>query len=227
MTYILIFVGFLIVLFLLQKLNHTQLYQILEKNHKNNPLQDLSSHLGLQFEELKGPEQKNPLYSIGGRAYGEYNGIPIEIRFQSNTEIGNGIGMVYRYTLDRTVTFDVKNPGKKSFDILPKRDGLLGGTTQNSRFDEKLLLVGDAIIPNNILNYFASLGWMHLTLKENKLTFHDTFYEQFQGISARKNIMKTRHPIWKNTPQDTAINEASARAFFDTLTEFCKRSNLV
>ncbi len=227
MTYILIFLGFLVVVFFLQKSSRAQLNQSVKTSQKNNPLRDLSSSLGLQFEEMKSPNKKDTFYSIGGRSFGEYKGIPLEIRFESTAELGNGVGMVYSYTLEKTVTFTVKNPQKKSFDIVPKRAGVQAGIAQNPRFDEKLILVGDAIIPTDILDYFASLGWMHLTLKDSSLTLHDTFYEQFQGISGKMNMIKAEHPIWKNTIQNGKIDEASARTFFDTLIDLSKRSHLV
>lgn len=227
MTYIIIFLGFLVVVFFLQKSSRAQLSQSVQNSQQNNPLRDLSTKLGLQYEEISSPQEKNSLYALGGRAFGEYKGIPVEIRFESAAEMGNGIGIMYRYTFQNTVRFTVKNSQNKSFDILPKRAGVQAGTAQNPHFDEKIMLVGDAIIPNDILDYFASLGWMHLTLKENNLTFQDTFYEQFQGISGGMNMIKAVHPIWKNTAQNRTIDEASTRAFFDKLVDLAKRADLV
>ncbi|OGH66241.1 MAG: hypothetical protein A3B90_02560 [Candidatus Magasanikbacteria bacterium RIFCSPHIGHO2_02_FULL_41_13] len=226
MSYIFIFIVFLVLVFFVQKFNKNTV-QIGAKNASTkNPLRDFAASLGLQFEEFSPGSNKNTLYSVGSRAWGEYAGIPIEIVYATRTDMGI-IGISYSYSMEKTITFTIKNTTKKYFDILPKNSAAESHTSGNSRFDESLMLVGDAIIPSDILDYFARLGWMHLTLRENKLTFHDTFYDQFKGMSGSMQIMNTVHPIWKSSASNWDMDQQSGKYFLDTLVDLAKRSKLL
>lgn len=199
MTYILIFIGFLVVVFFVQKFNRGHMNTAIQKAQAQNPLRDFASALGLQFEECNPGSNKNTMYSVGSRAWGEYKGIPIEILYASRADM-RSIGISYSYSMEKTITFTVQNTTKKSFDVLPP-----------------MTVVGDAIIPSDILQYFSSLGWMHLTLKDTKLTFHDTFSYD----------MNTIHPIWKSSVSNWIMDLDSGKKFLDTLVELAKRAHLV
>lgn len=226
MSYVFIFVIFLVLVFFVQKFNKNTIQTVAKNASAKNPLRDFATSLGLQFEEFNPGSNKNTLYSVGSHAWGEYADMPLEIVYATRTDMGV-IGVSYSYTMEKTVTFTVKNASKKYFDILPKSSAAQTQASGNSRFDETLMLVGDAIIPTDILDYFASLGWMHLTLRENKLTFHDTFYDQFKGMSGSMQIMNTAHPIWKSTASNWEIDEQSGKYFLDTLVDLAKRSHLL
>jgi len=227
MTYILIFIGFLVVVFLLQKFNQGQMKQGQQAmTQANNPLRKLSSDLGLQFEEMTSETGKKVLSSSGSHVWGEYKEIPVEMIYKSNVQKGTGIN-IYSYSMEKTITFTVKNSAQKSFSILPKTLGAEGGKpTGHSVFDEHLLLLGDISLPSDIAEYFGRLGWMHLTLQGTKLIFHDTFYEQFQGVTGGVQMMSAVHPIWKSTVTVWDIDAGAAKEFFDTLVALIKRINV-
>lgn len=209
MTYIFIFIGFLVFVFFIQKFNKGQMATSVQKAQAQNPLRDFASALGLQFEELNPGSNKNTMYSVGSRAWGLYSGIPVEILYASRADMGS-LGTNYSYSMQKTITLTVKNPTKKSFDIV-------GGKP----------VVGDPIIPNDIAEYFTSLGWMHLTLKDEKLTFHDTFYDQFQGVGGGMQMMSAVHPIWKSSASSWGMDIPSGKKFLDTLVDLSKRANLI
>jgi len=229
MIYILIFIGFLGVIFLVQRFTQRQIQKEVDGAGKNNPLKKLSSALGLEFEELNSPSEEKTIYSLRSRAWGTYAGIPIEIRYTSAAEIGQGVNLrTYSYVMEKTITFTVKNPQKKNFSILPKSSGAVGGkATGHPLFDQNLLLVGDISLPNDILEYFGTLGWMHLTIKDNALIFHDTFYEQFQGPIGSMKIMNAVHPIWNTTVQSGQVDIERVKKFLDTLVKFIHSEDLV
>ncbi len=226
MSYVFIFIIFLVLVFFVQKFNTNTVQTVAKNASAKNPLRDFAASVGLQFEEFSPGSNKNTLYSVGSRAWGEYAGIPLEIVYATRTDMGI-VGVSYSYSMEKTITFTVKNTSKKYFDVLPKSSAAQAHPSGNSRFDETLMLVGDAIIPNDILDYFAALGWMHLTLRENTLTFHDTFYEQFKGMSGTMHIMNTAHPIWKSTASNWGMDAQSGKYFLDTMVDLVKRSNLL
>ncbi len=226
MTYLILFILFVIAVSFLKKFNQGQVEKVIQGSEKENSLKAFALALGLQYEEISNNKTSNTIYDQYSRVWGVYQTIPIEIRFGSTAKSGGSIGISYNYTLEKTITFSVNNPQKKSFDILPKSTARETAPTGNANFDAKLSLIGDQIIPNELLEYFGKLGWMHLTLREKNLTFHDTFYEQFQGIHAIK-MMKAIHPIWKSTPQDQSMNVESGKEFLTVLVEMAKKANLV
>lgn len=226
MIYLILFILFLVAVSFLKKFNQGQVDKGMQGNEKENPLKAFAGTLGLQFENIANEKTKNTIYDVGSRVWGEYEGIPIEIRYRSTAKSGGSIGISYNYTIEKTITFTVNNPQKKSFDILPKSTDVQSAATGNAIFDAKLNFIGDNIIPNETLEYFGSLGWMHLSLRENDLTFHDTFYEQFQGLHAM-NMMSAVHPIWKSTPKEQTMDVNSGKEFLKILAELAKKANLV
>lgn len=222
--YILALVVFFAVFSLLQKMQKKTYAGMEQKAKQNDPLKGLGAALGLQYELLQPSPDKNAVLSTGSRLSGTYQGLPIEMIYGQTTRTENFTSRyTASYTLQRTITVTVENKNRKQFEILPRAVSGTGGTpTGNQAFDAKLLVMGEAHnLPSDFVQYCASLGWMHLSLKDNRLHFEDTFYDQFTGLSGMQ-MMTAVHPIWKTSVSKPEFDMAAAKTFFDELTKLAK-----
>lgn len=195
-----------------------------------DPLPDLAQALGLKYEAHPMTESdKKTVMHVNARVYGDYKGVPVEMKWYAHAQqekAGITQSYAYSYRIEKTTTFTVKNPEHKSFEILPKSDSVVSKATGVAAFDEKLALSGAHIVPKNTLYYFATLGWMDITLKGTSLVFNDSYYEQFKGLAGMK-MMTAVHPIYHSTAQKPAIDVESVRKFFDEIVELVKGAALV
>lgn len=184
-------------------------------------MKSLADTLGLQYEAKPPAQGKDVVMDVGGRVYGTYNGLPIEIVMANTTRVGP-TGTRFTSTMQRTLTLKVPNPNRKQFHILPKDGHVVAEETASNAFNQKLSYVGDPVLSKETLDYFGKLGWMDLALKNDELLFHDSFYDQFQGLNAMQ-AMTARHPVWGTTAQNPTIDVTSVRQFLDTMLDLTKK----
>lgn len=68
---------------------------------------------------------------------------------------------------------------------------------------------------------------MNLKLAGQKLTLTDNFLDELgKGGFAAMELMKKRHPIWGNTPQDQNMDFAQIKKTLDQLVDLVNDSNL-
>ncbi|MBP9717963.1 hypothetical protein KBD59_01580 [Candidatus Gracilibacteria bacterium] len=218
-------VVFLVVIYFVTKFNKGALTQNIAQAKAENPLPAFAAAMGLQYQDLSDGSagDKKVFMDIGSRVYGTYKGFPVEMIFSTKAREADKTPISaqysYSYSIQKTVTFTVTNADGKHFEVLPKSEQIVSTPTGRSAFDAKLVVTGDNILPGTVLDYFGQLGWMNLTLKGNALTFHDSFLEQFTGVTAYSRIMSSVHPVWGTTIQKPAFDLEKGRAFFDKMVE--------
>jgi hypothetical protein len=133
----------------------------------------------------------------------------------------------FAYKIQKTTAFEVANPQNKSFQILPKQDGVEGAKTGNADFDGKLFFSGDLILSNEFLAKCAEYGWMNLKLKGNKLIFNDDYMEtqvgnKMTGIGS----MQISHPILKYSMTNNQMDLNEYKNLIDLIVKEIATANL-
>lgn len=235
MFYILAIIGFLLIFTLVNKFNQGLINRSVRKYQHDNQMPELAEKLGLKYESQteETPEQgSKSILKIGDRVYGEYREVQLEILFKASTqhmdfqELKGPYTHGYLHDYQRSITFKISNPENKQFHILPIDKDIVAHDTGNQQFDEKLILVGDKIVPPDLLEYFAALGWMDLTLKGEKLRLNDSFYSQFHSPIKARKILKSIHPIWRTSPQNQKMDLVVVQGFIDKMIDFIKQAKL-
>lgn len=231
MIYAIIFIGFLVAVYFIGKMNKGMVSGVMQQARQDNPLPKLAEELGLQFEDQSGQNTDGKtIQDMDYIVHGEYRGLPIEIKMMVHTKNENapiGYMTAYSYTMDRRITFSIKNPSDQKFEIKPKTENLVSDPTGKAKFDEKLSLTGDKIVSDKFLDFSSELGWMNLKLAGQKLTLTDNFLDELgKGGFAAMELMKKRHPIWGNTPQDQNMDFAQIKKTLDQLVDLVNDSNL-
>lgn len=232
--YLLIFIGFLVIVYFIFKFNQGIIDKNTDKAKQDTNLQELADKMGLEFqylgEDRKISANKNLIYDLGWRVFGIYKDIPIELvmasKVQHDDKFRIPYSYSYSYSMDRKITFTVKNPDNKAFHILPKNKNVVADNTGNQDFDEKLTYSGDKVVSRKQLEHFSNLGWMNLTLKGNQLVFHDNFYDQFQSMAGSLKMMSIVHPIWQTSASNLKINVDKVQEFIDSLIDLIKDSGI-
>lgn len=212
---------FVAVVYLVNRFNKGVVQQNVAK--ADDYMQKIADALGLQYEAKPPAQGKDVVMDMGGRVYGTYNGLPVEIVMANTTRVGP-TGTKFTSTMQRTLTLKVPNPKRKQFHILPKDGHVVAEETGSNAFNQKLSYVGDPIVPKETLDYFGKLGWMDLALKDDELLFHDTFYDQFRGLSAMQ-AMTAKHPVWGTTAQNPSVDVTSVRHFLDQMVGLAQKTS--
>lgn len=229
-TYVIIFIGFLVVVYFVSKFNQNLIDKNVENATANSQLPALGQLLGLHHENFGGQQTQNrTIMDMGESLSGEYQGVPIEIIMSSYaehskfSEVPLGYGHAYSYSMKSTITITVKNADNKKFQILPKSSKAQIKPIGVSEFDQKLMFSGDNILNSDAFHYFGKLGWMDLQLKGNKLVFNDSYYEH---LSSPMKMLTATHPIWKITVKNTKMDINHTKEFIDKLIEFAQEAQL-
>ncbi len=231
MIYAIIFIGFLVAVHFISKMNKGMIDTAMQTGKQENPFPKLAEHFGLQFEDRGGAKTDGKtIQDMDYLVHGEYRGLPIEIKMALHTQNENapiGYMSAYSYTMDRKITFNIKNADNKKFHIGPKTENLVSEPTGRPDFDDKLALTGDKIVSDKFLNYSAELGWMNLKLDGQKLVLNDDFMDQFaKGGFGSMQMLTKQHPIWKTTPQNQTMDFDSVKKCLDQLVDLIEESKL-
>lgn len=211
---------FIVAVYFIKRLNQGIIQQNAGK--ADDYMKKIADALGLQYEAKPAAQGKDVVMDMGGRVYGTYNGLPVEIAMSNTTRVGP-TGTRFESTLQRTLTLKVPNPQRKHFHILPKDGHVVAAETASTAFNQKLSYVGDPVVPKETLDYFGKMGWMDLALKDDELLFHDTFYDQFRGVNAMQ-AMTAKHPVWGTSASNPAVDVTSVRQFLDSMVDLAKKA---
>lgn len=231
MIYVLIFIGFLVVFTMVNKYNQSVVDSVTQQAQADSQMPDLAKLLGLQYQKLEQPQNKRTIMSMGERVYGTYNNIDIEMLMgmsaEHSKEINIGYRSAYNYSMQRTISFKVKNSDNHSFHIMKKSETTKGQSTGNADFDKHLTLTGDNILTGQFTDYLAKLGWMDLKLKDQGLVFNDNFMDQFSkpGFAGQK-MLSAVHPIWKSSASHPQIDLNNVKVFIDQIIQFIQDAKL-
>lgn len=219
--YVMATAVFVLIVFLMNKFNRGVIDRGVAKAKAQDMMPELAGKLGLKYEDLSHhKDTKENLMDVGSKIFGEYKGFPIEIVMHMRADQENvplGYQYAYSYKMDRYIKIGVKNPDKKSFEIIPKNVNVVAKASGKAAFDEKLMITGKANVPGWFLNYCAELGWMNLKFSEGNLSFNDTFYDQFQTGLKGMEMLSVVHPIWKSSASSPQIDVDAVVQFIDKL----------
>lgn len=229
LQYVIIFIGFLAIVFFISRLNKKLIENSVNKAKQENKLPELAEVLGMKYEELSSKGNKDEIFSIGSRLYGQYKGIPIEIIMKGDAQEASRLKYPYMYAFSyssqKTITLTVDNKKNHKFHILPKDKDIVSIPSGHAKFDKTYSFIGDFIFPTDIIEYFCELGWMNLKLEGNKLIFNDTYYEQFSGMSGSLKMMNNTHPVWGTSLENYNIDIQRMKSFIDCLVEIANKIN--
>lgn len=211
---------FIVAVYFLKRFNQGVIQQNTGK--ADDYMKKIADALGLQYEAKPAAQGKDVVMDMGGRVYGTYNGLPVEIAMSNTTRVGP-TGTRFTSTMQRTLTLKVPNPKGRKFHILPKDGHVVAEETASNAFNQKLSYVGDPVVPKETLDYFGKMGWMNLALKGDELLFHDTFYDQFQGLNAMQ-AMTAKHPVWGTTAGNPNVDVAAVRLFLDSIVAVAQKA---
>jgi hypothetical protein len=223
LPFVLILIGFIAICYFVNKFNRGMMNQNVEKAKSDPSIPALAQALGLTREDYSLGEGKDTLYSYGHRIYGDYDGYPLEMIMAQKQDMRQaGIAMTYSTMSQNTITLQVNNPNNSEFQIMPKTKSIVAEETKSPAFNEHLTMTGKMHFPSSLLEYFARLGWMNLTLKGNQLVFRDNFFDQFASVSGAMKIMSVVHPVWGTSVSSTETKPDTVKSFLNKLVEIAK-----
>lgn len=166
---------------------------------------ELAKYLGLAYENNMPTGDNKTLLNSAERIHGTYKGIYIDINYGGYAkEIRNlnpAYSYSYEYAINKTISFNVKNRINE-FSLIPLNKNIVPNPTGNMEFDKNLFFTGNISLPNEYLNYFTEMRWMNLHLKEGKLLFVDSFYEDISASKGGMAMMTAVHPVYKVSAQN-------------------------
>lgn len=226
LPYIAGFVVFLIVVGLIKKFNQGIVNRQI-KATKNDPgMKNLAAALNISYEDLTEEEPSgNKIFNIGCRLKGVYKGFPLEVVMAGDSAVARGVPYAVQYSSRKFIALAISNSGKKKFSIRPKSKEVVSRPTGVSKFDSMLSFVGDRIVPETLLQDFGEQGWMNLELKNDKLIFNDSFYEDNISTTPFRSmkVMDMVHPVWGTSPRNQQLQVSNAVAFIDKLVTIAEK----
>lgn len=166
---------------------------------------ELAIYLGLEYEDNAPKGDNKVLLNSAERIHGTYNGVYVDINYGGYAnEIKNlnpAYSYSYEYSINKTISFNVQNRGKE-FSLIPLNKNIVPNPTGNKEFDKSLFFSGNIPLPQEYLEYFTKMRWMNLHLKEGKLLFVDSFYEDISASKGSMAMMTAVHPVYKVSAQN-------------------------
>ncbi len=189
----------------------------------NVELKSLAEKMGLNYEDASIKTSEKMLLNTGSRLFGNYKNVSMEIimggyaKQSANTPLTSSFS--YEYKITKEFRFEVANPKNHFFELTPKNKNIVSRDTGVFSFDSQFSYVGDMNLPESFLNYVAQLGWMNLKLKNNQLTFTDSFFEDTMASKGAHAALDAINPVWKCTSRNFTIDSAQVISFIDALIE--------
>ena len=227
LVYIAIFVGFLVIVTILQKLNNSTVNRAVKTAQDDPSFSELAQALHCSLEKVElGDSGKKTIFNFGQRIAGRYRGHPLEIMMAGRTDhYAEGLDTGYTYTSEKYIKVGVNTPTAATLDITVANPAVQHHPTGHPAFDQHLSLVGNVTLSPSTLGSLAAYPWMNLYLKQGELVLRDTFYDNAPGATnplRARSAMNKPHPIWGNTATQPTIKPEQSKAFVDLMIDIAE-----
>lgn len=220
LPYVAGFLAFLAVVVIVKRFNQGLVDRYAREAQDDSEMRGLASALRIGLERMSMPPPSGmAIFNSGFRLRGTYRGFPVEIVMAGGASLVAGVPYEVASSLKKVVTLSVPNPQHKAFALRPKRKEYVSSPTGNRVFDRALVLMGDRIISDALLQQLGGFGWMNLELRGGELIFRDTFFEDHASWTPwggmRAAVM--RHPMWGTSRWRPTLDVPRSVAFVDCL----------
>lgn len=166
---------------------------------------ELAGYLGMKYEDNKAEGNGDLLLNSAERIHGIYDGTYIDINYGGYAKEVKSFNIAYsfsyEYSINKSISFSVKNSGKE-FVIMPLNKNIVPNPTGIKEFDKNLFYSGNVTLPKEYLEYFSEMKWMNLHLKDDKILFIDSYYEDISASKGGMAMMTAVHPVFKVSAQN-------------------------
>lgn len=233
MTFIIYGVMIVVIVLVLKKYS-SQINALINPGHGStggvNPdqslvLKKLADDLGFDFKENEKIDDPKVIQQGSYELNGEYKDIPVTLIYswyskEDHKMIDGKLTRILEYSIDNRVILKTGTSGE--WKILPKDSAQSGMKTGHEVFDQHFDYLGDSLkLSSDQLEKISQFSWIHLNLKDGKLTLVDDFMSWYQEKNGPQSMMSAVHPLWNTSATNTIVEADKIRAFLDKMISLC------